>query len=342
VPFDPFERVTIGRTSLGVTRLGLGGAPIGGLFGSVATADAVALVEHAWAIGIRSFDVAPLYGYGAAERRMGRVLADRPRDDFVLSTKVGRVIRRAWSIDPDDDVDRQGDEGRDDAFYAATAGRRVVFDYSADGVLRSVEASLDRLGLDRIDILYIHDPDDHWQEVLDGAYPALDRLRAAGVVGAIGAGMNQSAMLTRFVTETDIDVVLVAGRYTLLDQSAAIDLLPACVERGVGVIAGGVMNSGILADPDGGGRYDYRAAPAAIIGRARLLADVCRRHDVPLTTAAIQFPLGHPAMTGLVAGVRTASHLDQYPAAMRTAIPLALWDELRAEGLLAADVPTPA
>jgi len=217
----------------------------------------------------------------------------------------------------------------------------MVFDYSRDGVHRSVEASLDRLGLDRIDVLYIHDPDDHWRAAIDGAYPALERLREAGVVRAIGAGMNQTAMLTRFVTETDIDVVLVAGRYTLLDQSAAVDLLPACQARGVAVVVGGVMNSGILADPTRAGRYDYRRAPGPIVERARRLAAVCARHDVPLTTAAIQFPMAHPAVTALIAGVRTPAHLDQYPAAMLADVPAALWDDLRAEGLLRADVPTP-
>ena len=341
MPFDPFERVAVGRTDLRVTRLGLGGASIGGLFEAVPTDAAIGLVEHAWEIGVRSFDVAPLYGYGASERRLGHVLAARPRDEFVLSTKVGRLVRRAWSVKPGEDVDRQGDQARDDAFYAATVGRRVVFDYSADGVLRSVEASLDRLGLDRIDILYIHDPDDHWQQALDGAYPVLDRLRRAGVVGAIGAGMNQTAMLTRFATETDIDVVLVAGRYTLLDQSAAEDLFPVCRARGVAVIVGGVMNSGILADPGREARYDYRLAPAPMVERANRLEATCARHGVPLRVAAIQFPLAHPAVTGLVAGVRTGAHLDEYPAAMQADVPAGLWEELRAEALLEPGVPTP-
>src|SRR5262249_43155062 len=188
--FDPLERVTVGRTGLQVTRLGFGAASIGGLFRPVTDEDARAAVDHAWDLGIRSFDVAPLYGYGAGERRLGRALRARPRDEFVLSTKVGRLVRTADAIQPDADVDRQALHGRENAFYAGVGDRRIVFDYSADGVRRSLADSLDRLGLDRIDLAYIHDPDHHWLAAIEGAYPALERLRAEGVVRAIGAGMN--------------------------------------------------------------------------------------------------------------------------------------------------------
>ena len=341
MPFDPFERVSVGRTSLTVTRLALGGASIGGLFRPVTDGDASAVIEHAWSIGIRSFDVAPLYGYGAAERRLGDVLAGRPRDEFVISTKVGRLVRAAGEMQPGDDVDHQAIGGRDDAYYADTAGRRIVFDYSYDGVRRSVEASLQRLGLSRIDILYIHDPDTHWREAIEGAYPALERLRADGVVRAIGAGMNQSEMLARFAVETDMDVLLVANRYTLLDQGALPELLPRCLERGIAVMVGGVMNSGVMVDPWPGSRFDYGPAPEAVVERGRRIAEGCRRLGVPLHAAAIQFPLAHPAVTGLIAGVRTAAHLDDYPASLRMAIPAALWAELRQEGLIAAGAPTP-
>jgi D-threo-aldose 1-dehydrogenase len=341
MPVDPFERVPLGRTGLAVTRLGLGGASIGGLYRAIDDAAATAVVRHAWSIGIRSFDVAPLYGYGAAERRMGVALADRPRDAYALSTKVGRLVRRADAIGPSDDVDRQRSDGRDDGFYADVGDRRMVFDYSADGVRRSVLESLERLGLERIDILYVHDPDDHWAVAIDEAYPALERLRDEGLVRAIGAGMNQAAMLARFAAETDTDVFLLANRYTLLDQSALTELLPRCVARGIAVLVGGVMNSGILVDPRPDRPFLYGRAPAEVVARAMRLAAVCDRHDVPLRDAAIQFPLAHPAVVGLIAGVRSVAHLDEYPAAMRRPIPVALWQELVAEGLLPPDAPTP-
>jgi D-threo-aldose 1-dehydrogenase len=342
MPFEPFERVRVGRTDLHTTRLGLGGASIGGLFRAVDDDAARTVVEHAWAIGVRAFDVAPLYGYGAAERRMGGVLAGHPRDAFVLSTKVGRLVRPADGIGPGDDVDQQASGGRADAFYAGIGDRRIVFDYSADGIRRSVFESLERLGLDAIDILYLHDPDRHWQVAIDEAYPALERLRDEGVVRAIGAGMNQAEMLARFAVATDTDVFLLANRYTLLDQSALAELLPRCLERGIAVMVGGVMNSGILADPRHDRAFVYEVAPAEVVDRARRLAAVCARHDVPLRAAAIQFPLAHPAVTGLIAGVRTIEHLDEYPVAMRRRIPAALWEELRAERLLPPEAPTPS
>ena len=230
MPYEPFETVRIGRTDVEVTRLGFGSAPIGGLFREIDDDEAARTVERAWALGIRYFDVAPLYGYGTAERRLGAVLRDRPRDDYVVSTKVGRLVRPADRIPPGADIDRQALDGRPDAFYAGTGGRRIVFDYSADGVVRSIEESLERLGLDRIDMAFIHDPDDHWQAAIEGAYPALHRLREQGVVRAIGAGMNQAAMLARFARETEMDVFLVAGRYTLLDQDGPTGA-PAAVPR---------------------------------------------------------------------------------------------------------------
>jgi D-threo-aldose 1-dehydrogenase len=339
--YEPFEPLPLGRTGLRVTRLGLGGASIGGLFEPVSDAAAEAVVEHAWGLGIRHFDVAPLYGYGAAERRMGSVLASQLRDEFVLSTKVGRLVRPLAELRPGDDLDHQAIGGRNDAYYAEVDDRRIVFDYSADGVRRSVEASLERLGLERIDILYIHDPDRHWRAALEGAYPALERLRAEGVVGAIGVGMNQWQMLARFASETDVDVLLVANRYTLLDPGALRTLLPLCLERGIAVLVAGLMNSGVMVDPARGGPFDYGPAPSEIVDRARRIASVCARHDVPVRAAAIQFPLAHPAVTGLIAGVRTAAHLDDYPAGLRRRIPTDLWADLRAEGLLPADAPTP-
>jgi D-threo-aldose 1-dehydrogenase len=341
MPFEPTERLGLGRTGLTVTRLGFGAASIGGLFSPVSDDEAVATIDHAWQLGIRTFDVAPLYGYGAAERRVGMALAGRPREDFVLSTKVGRLVRPKDAIPPGGDIDPQALDGREDAYYTRTEAVRLVFDYSADGVRRSIEESLDRLGLDRVDIALIHDPDDHWAEAIGGAYPALARMRDEGVIRAIGAGMNQSAMLARFAREGDFDVFLLAGRYTLLDQEALAELLPLCEDRGIGVLVGGVMNSGVLADPRPGSRFNYQPAPAAVVERAGRLAAVCERHEVPLRAAAIQFPLAHPAVRSLIAGVRRIDHLDEYPELMRRPIPDDLWAELKAEGLIAPDAPVP-
>jgi D-threo-aldose 1-dehydrogenase len=342
MPFDPTERRRVGRTSVTVTRLGFGGAPIGGLFSAVSDPDAVATVRRAWDLGIRYFDTAPLYGYGASERRIGAALAGAPREDFTISTKVGRLIRPSDALADDADIDRQELNGREDAFYVGTGPVRPVFDYSYDGVRRSLEESLARLELERVDIAYIHDPDDHWDAAITGAYPALERLRDAGVVRAIGAGMNQSAMLTRFAQEGDFDVFLLAGRYTLLDQSALADLLPICEEKEIAVVVGGVMNSGVLADPRPGSRFNYAPADTDIVERAERLAAISARHSVSLRAAAVQFALAHPAVVSVVAGVRRIDHLEEYPALFRERIPADLWAELRHEGLLAADAPVPS
>jgi D-threo-aldose 1-dehydrogenase len=341
MPYDPTTRMRLGSTDVEVTRLGFGSAPIGGLFRGVADDQAIATVDHAWTLGIRYFDVAPLYGYGAAERRLGAALRDRPRDEYTVSTKVGRLVRPVDRLPMGADIDHQALDGRDDAYYADVDDRRIVFDYSAEGVTRSLEESLTRLGLDRVDIVYIHDPDDHWQAAIDSAYPVLHRLREQGVVRAIGVGMNQSPMLVRFARETEMDAFLVAGRYTLLDQDALAELLPVCVERGIAVLIGGVMNSGVLADPRPEAPFDYEPASPEILTRARRLAEACERWGVPLRAAAIQFPLAHPAVAGLIAGVRRIEHLDEYPEFMRSAIPTGLWDELRAHGLIDRESPTP-
>jgi D-threo-aldose 1-dehydrogenase len=339
---DHAERVPIGRAGLTVTRLGFGGASIGGLFSAVQDAAAIDTIDHAWDIGIRYFDTAPLYGYGASERRFGAALGARPRDEFALSTKVGRLVRDRGAIDADADVDRQRLGDRDDAYYVVPEPVAIVFDYSADGVRRSIEESLERLGLDRIDLALIHDPDDHWREAIEGAWPALEKLRSEGVIRAVGAGMNQSAMLTRFVRETTMDAVLVAGRYTLLDQEALAELLPACLEHGVAVLVGGIMNSGVLADPRPGATFNYAPAPPAVIDRARRIGEVCARHDIPLRAAAMQFPMAHPAVASLVAGVRTRAHLDEYPRLLAHPIPAELWSELLTEGLIDTGAPVPA
>jgi D-threo-aldose 1-dehydrogenase len=288
----------IGRTGLHVTRLVFGGAPIGGLFAPVAEDDALATLEAAWAAGIRAFDTAPHYGVGLSERRLGRFLAGRPRAEYVLCTKVGRLL-----VPADDEVD--GAEG----FYGTPRLTRVR-DYSRDGVLASLEGSLRRLGTDRVDIALIHDPDEHGPQALGEAYPALAELRDQGVIGAVGVGMNQVEMLEWFLPRADLDCVLVAGRYTLLDTRAAASLLPECARRGVAVLAGGVFNSGVLAAAPGpDATYDYQPAPPALIDRARRIGAACARRGVPLGAAALRFTLRHPAVTAAVVGARSPGEI---------------------------------
>jgi D-threo-aldose 1-dehydrogenase len=310
----------LGRSDVQVTDLSFGAAAIGNLFTEVSDEAARAAVDAAWDGGIRTFDTAPHYGLGLSERRLGDALRHRRRDDYVISTKVGRLLSPAA---PPYGSDTEG--------FAVPAAHSRVVDFSADGVRRSLDSSLSRLGLDRIDIALIHDPDDHGQQALQEAYPALEKLRAEGVVRAIGAGMNQAGMLARFVAETDIDVVLVAGRYTLLDHSAADTLLPAALDRGVAVLAGGVFNSGVLAAPGPGATYDYQAAPDSLIARARRLEAVCDRFGIPLRAAAAQFPLTHPAVTSVLIGARSAAEATDAITLHDLDIPAALWEALAAE-----------
>jgi D-threo-aldose 1-dehydrogenase len=331
---DPAEATPLGRTALRVTRVGLGTAPLGGLYAPVSDEVADATFGRAWELGLRFFDTAPLYGHGLSERRVGAALAGRPRHELVLATKVGRLLRAGAR--PDDSRLSGGLDRWPDAPPV-----NPVFDFSYDGVLRSVAESLERLALDRVDVLHIHDPDEHYEEALDGAYRALDRLRAEGTIGAVGAGMNQAEMLVRFAREAEFDCFLVAGRYTLLDQSALPELLPLCLERGVAVILGGVYNSGILADPRPGATYDYSVAPPQLLERARRIAGVCERHNVPLKAAALQFPLAHPAVTSLLLGARSVAELEENLTLLRIELPAELWTELRREALLPAEAPTP-
>jgi D-threo-aldose 1-dehydrogenase len=325
---NPREPVQLGRTSLSVTRLGLGTAPLAGLYEEVAEEQALQVIERAWETGIRHFDTAPLYGHGLAEIRLGKALHDKPRDEFVLASKVGRLLR----------ADAPPERGQ---LFRGVPAVNPVFDFSYDGVMRSVDESLERLQLERIDILHIHDPDNHIEEALHGAYRALDRLRSEGVIGAVGAGMNQAEMLVRFAREGNFDCFLLAGRYTLLDQVALKELLPLCVERGIAIIAAGVYNSGILADPKPGARYNYVPAPQELLERARRIRAVCDRHGVPLKAAAIQFPPAHPAVGCVVVGCRSVAQLDESREMFELEIPPVLWQDLRAEGLLQKGVPTP-
>jgi len=311
-----------------VTRLGLGTAPLAGLFEEVPEQQALAVIRRAWEVGIRFYDTAPLYGHGLAEMRVGKVLRDEPRDEFTLASKVGRLLR----------ADAPPEPGQS---FRGTPPVNPVFDFSYDGVMRSVEESRERMGIERIDILHIHDPDDHYDAALKGAYRALDHLRAEGVIGAVGAGMNQAEMLTRFAREANFDCFLLAGRYTLLDQVALKELLPVCLEKGVAIIAGGVYNSGILADPKPGAHYNYQTAPLQLVGRAKRIGAVCASHGVPIKAAAIQFPLGHPAVTCVVVGCRSVAQLDESIAMFELTIPPSMWQELKHDGLLAPETPTP-
>lgn len=309
--------------------LGLGCAPIGNLYEPVTDDEARAVVAGAYDAGIRYFDTAPLYGHGLSERRLGAALAGMPRASLTVSTKVGRVLVSNTTGEVDETI------------FADTPPVHPVFDYSAGGVQRSLEASLERLGLDRVDIVHVHDPDDHAEEALAGAFPALRRWRDEGVVGAIGAGMNQASMLARFVREAGIDCVLLAGRYTLLDQSGLDELLPLCEREGVSVIAAGVFNSGLLANPSPGAPFNYVPAPPEVVERARQLAVVCARYDVALTAAALQFAGAHPAVTCVLTGVRSVDELRANVADFARPIPTDLWSDLRAERLLDHRAPTP-
>jgi D-threo-aldose 1-dehydrogenase len=318
-------RREIRRTGLHLTTLGFGAAPIAGLYRAVDEATARATIDAAWEGGIRYFDTAPHYGLGLSERRLGEALRDRPRDDVVVSSKVGRLlVARIPRMPRDDDLfDVPGDLTR----------RR---DYSRDGILRSLDATMQRTGLDRVDVLYLHDPDEHWREAVELAVPTLVELREAGVVGAIGVGMNQFAMLARFIRQTDIDVVMLAGRYTLLEQGAADDLLPAALEQSRSVVAAAVFNSGLLARaevPDIA-TYDYQQASPTVRARARLLAAVCREHGTTLPAAAIHFPLRHPAVASVVVGMRSPEEVHHNLAAHAEHVPDELWADLEHRGLL--------
>ena len=321
--------VTLGHGPVQVTDLAFGAAALGNLYTEVDPAEAEAALLTAWDAGIRYFDTAPHYGLGLSERRVGAALRQRPRDSYTLSTKVGRLLEPV--------PDATGDDLANG--FAVPANHRRVWDFSADGVRRSIESSLERLGLDRIDVVYLHDPDDHPAQALDQAYPALERLRAEGVVGAIGAGMNQSALLTRFVRETDVDAVLLAGRYTLLDQDGLAELLPEAARRGVSVVVGGVFNSGLLADPRPGASYDYAPAAQPLLERALRIQAVCERYGVPLRAAALRFPTGHPAVRSVLVGMRSAAEVRDAVAMAGLRVPGELWQELRAEGLLPQEAP---
>jgi D-threo-aldose 1-dehydrogenase len=315
--------------SLDVTSIGLGSAPLGGLFTPVSDADAEATIACAWSLGVRFFDTAPLYGFGLAERRLGAFLRQQKRESFAISTKVGRLLRV-----PDG-------AAAEDEHYKGTPCERPVFDFSHDGVMRSVEESLARLGFDRVDVLLVHDPDDHYDDAVAGAFRALQRLRSEGTVKAIGAGMNQSEMLVRFAEAVPVDCFLLAGRYTLLDQGALDALFPLCRAKDIGILLGGIYNSGILANPRTGAKFNYQDADPALVARALALAELCRRHGTELKAAALEFCMAHPAVTVAVMGARNAAEVADNIAMSEAAVPPAFWQELRARKLVDARAPLP-
>lgn len=316
------KRIDHARTGLSFTELGLGTAPLGNLFRAVPDAEARAIVDAAWEGGVRHFDTAPLYGLGLAEDRLGRALRDRPRDDYVLATKVGRLL---------DDATEETRDGIGKWFDVPA--RRERYDFTADGVRRSLDASLGRLGLDRADVLHGHDIDRRNQgdmleprlrEFLDGGIPALIRLREQGVIRAVGLGVNEWEPAQWLVERADLDVILLAGRYTLLEQGARA-FLDLCARRGVGVIVGGPYNSGLLA---GGDHYDYGDVPPALAERTRTLRALCERHGARLVDAAFRFPLRHTAVMSVIPGSQTPSEMRDNLRAQAADLPDALWADL--------------
>jgi D-threo-aldose 1-dehydrogenase len=298
-----------------VSQLGLGTAQLGGLYSSVSESDGQELIDTAITSGITYFDTAPHYGKGVSERRLGGYLSQYPRDSWVLSSKVGRLLvptgkeNDSFFLDADNSVER-------------------LNDYSEYGIRKSFEDSLKRLGLESIDIVYIHDPDDFPEEAIKYSYPALEKLRTEGLIKSIGIGMNYNEIPTRLINETDIDVVMNAGRYTLLDQSASIELFPAALRKGVSIVSVGVFNSGVLANPTADSHYFYEPAPAHIVARALEFQGALREYDVTLQQAALQFPLRHAAVKCVVVGCRSSNSLLENIENFDRAIPVEAWEKV--------------
>jgi D-threo-aldose 1-dehydrogenase len=308
------DRVKL-RTGLEVTRMALGTATFGGLYASVTDQQCLETFDAAMKSGINYLDTAPHYGKGRSEMRIAQALKSIDRSSVVISTKIGRLLDPSTTdvdtffLDADNSVERR-------------------FDFSASGVRKSFEDSLRRLGTDRIDILFIHDPDDHADDAVLKTYPELEKMRSEGLIRAIGIGMNQCEIPSRMIRDTDIDMVLIAGRYSLLDQSAADELLPLALERGVDVIAAGVFNSGILANPVKGATYDYMPASVELIARAQRIREVLDGHQISLTGAAMHFPLQHPAVKAVLVGCRTAEEVAKNVEEFDKAIPNKVWEDL--------------
>ena len=329
---------------LNVTTMGLGGTGLGNMYRATTSETAVETVHAAFRNGLRYFDTAPVYGFGLAESRLGQAIKSLPREKIVISSKVGYDL-----------VPIPADE-RKPVLWEDAPLLRADFDYSRDAVMRSIEGSLKRLDVDYIDMLAIHDPDEaihfasgedpyarsRFREAMGGAYPALDDLRSQGVIKAIGVGINQWQMLSDFVVAGQFDYFLLAGRYTLLEQEPLATLLPLCEERGTKIVIGGPYNSGVLATGAvAGATFNTKAAPASVLDRVRRIEEVCARHGVPLPAAALQFPLGHPAVVSVIPGARSVAELEQNLSYMRWRIPAALWSDLKSEDLIESAAPSP-
>ncbi len=332
-----------GTGGLDFTELGFGTAPLGNLYRAISDADARAILDLSWDSDIRYYDTAPLYGLGLSETRLNPFLRGKSRDDYVLSSKVGRILT-VTSPDKRDGFGKWFD----------VPARREIYDYTYDGVLRSIEFSLERLGVDRIDVLYGHDLDvfNHGsqatldaklKEFLDGGHKALVKLREEGVISAFGLGVNEWQPAQWLIENGDPDIILLAGRYTLLEQDALKSFLPLCEERGVGIVIGGPYNSGILATgPRPGAFYNYDPAPQDILDRVTKIEAVCTAHNVPMVDAAFQFPLCHPAVVSVIPGGQAVAEMQSNLSAANARIPTDLWQELKAERLIAEDAPIPA
>jgi D-threo-aldose 1-dehydrogenase len=337
---NPFEKVAIGKTGVSVTRLGLGGAPLSGmvladgLYGGSAHDEAVRIIQRAYDLGIRYFDTAPLYGNGRSEARFGHALASKPRSSYVISTKIGRVLDPR----PGGNASANNPDGLPELISVNT--------WTRDNVMRSIEESLKRLKMDHVEIIYVHDPDVETfgeQQANDEAFPTLIRLRDQGVIKAIGCGMNIWEMPARFVRRFDLDIILLAGRYTLLDHSGLAEFLPLCEKRGVKIAVGGPYNSGILArDLSKPVSFNYQPAPQHLIDRAKKLKAVCDRHGVDLKAAALQFVLAHPAIATAIPGAQTVKEVEENVRMVQQKIPAAVWQEMRAEKLIPPKAPVPA
>jgi D-threo-aldose 1-dehydrogenase len=324
------------------TELGFGAAPLGNLYRPLTERDARATLDAAWSVGCRYYDTAPLYGLGLSETRLNGFLRAKPRDSYLLSTKVGRLL----------EVCPPEQRTRPEAFFE-TPSRRERFDYSYDGVMRSLEFSLERLGIDRIDIVYAHDvdvfthgsraaSDQRIKELMEGGYRALADLRDRGVIKAIGAGINEWNVAERLARAGDFDMFLLAGRYTLLEQEALESFLPYCVQRNIGIALGGPFNSGILATgPKRGAYYNYAPASAEILDRVARIQAICKANGVKLAEAALRFPLGHPAVVSVIPGAQKPGEVRRNAEMLSAKIPPALWRDLKAAGLMRADAPAP-
>ena len=340
---DPLATRELGRSGVRVTQMGFGGASIGSLFNVVPEQDAVATVRAAWDAGLRLFDTSPYYGHGLSELRIGSGLRGQPRDAYVLSSKVGRWLKRSV----------EGSAYRPPAWAGANPFE-VVFDYSYDGIMRSYEQSLQRLGVACLDLVVIHDLDFGFHrteagvaayeaQLLGSGWRALEELKRARTIRAIGAGINQRVMLNRWMERVDLDFFLVALPYTLLDHEVLDDEFPRIQQRGIGVIIGAVFASGILATgPTSDAKYAYGPAPEAIIQRVERISEVCARHGVPLAAAALQFPLGHPSVASVIPGGFIPDHVTRNVELFRMDIPPRVWEELKHEGLIRPDAPVPA